>query len=200
MSLSKAEAARLNGKKGGRPRKDRATDTLPALSPSVSVHKTHETHETQRTHGTHPLLNACTRKEQAFLLALLADPQQNQTKAYESVFKAKGDSARANAAKCLAKDRVRKAWDALRGVVADAVVDEAISTALERRQLLTKLQRDAEVHPLARLKAVDIHNKMDGDYVKDQPLPGQAPAGPVELRITVIQSQTNQAVVVQASA
>lgn len=116
--------------------------------------------------SVNPLLGKCTRKEQAFILNLLADPTGNQTHAYERAgFKARGDSARANAAKCLAKDRCRAAFDSLRTQMLAGEELKAIADATERRAWLTKMMRDGEAHPIVRLKAVDIQNRMDGLYM-----------------------------------
>jgi hypothetical protein len=41
----------------------------------------------------------------------------------------------------------------------------AVATATERRVMLTAMQRDLTEDSLGRLKAVDLHNKMDGLYV-----------------------------------
>lgn len=101
------------------------------------------------------------------MLALLADPETNQTKAYESAgFTARGESASANAARLLGKDRVRAAYVALRGVVAESVVGAAIATLEEKRGILTTLARDVGVHPLARIRAIDVDNKVEGVYIE----------------------------------
>lgn len=127
-----------------------------------------------------PLLALCTRKQQAFILNLLADPQGNQTRAYEAAgFKARGDSAAANAAKCLRNDRVRAAFDSLRNAALAGEESKAIATATERREMLTKVMRDREMHPIARLKAVDIHNKMDGEYVERHEVEHRVPGSVV---------------------
>lgn len=149
----------------GRPRR---TQKAPAQAPQSVAPAQAEAPPAQPTPAEpNPLLAKCTRREQVFILNLLGDPEGNQTRAYErSGFKARGASAAANAAKCLKKDRVRAAFDSLRGEVIEAAKSKAIADATERRTLLTTLQRDTAVHPLARIRAIDVHNKMDGEYVE----------------------------------
>lgn len=176
MALSKAEAARLNGKKGGRPRKPRETSAPAPVSAAT------ETHTTDKP-TVHPLLAKCTARERKFILALVATPT-NQTKAYETAFTAKGDSARANAAKCLAKDRVRKAYEALSGQVLAAEQDDAIADAIERRRILTFWARKKK-NPVAAIKSVDVMNKMDGVYIQKHEHSGavQVVASPADERL-----------------
>ena len=77
---------------------------------------------------THPLF-ALPAKQQQFVLTLLADPKRNQTKAYEKVYKAKGESAAANAARLLGNDRVKAAYDALNTQVVEKAIVKAELTA-----------------------------------------------------------------------
>lgn len=44
--------------------------------------------------------------------------------------------------------------------------NQNIADAQERREFLTTMQRDPTAHPIARLKAADILNKMDGQYLQ----------------------------------
>lgn len=156
------------GRKRTKPQKPRVTRDAakPAAVAPPSVESTPEA-SVNLAATVNPLLVACTRKEQAFLLNLIADPEGNQTRAYERAgFKARGDSARANAAKCLAKDRVRAAFESLHRAILEGKQSKAIADATERREFLTLMQRDTAAHPFVRLKATDLHNKMDGVYIE----------------------------------
>lgn len=59
----------------------------------------------------------------------------------------------------------------------------AIADATERRERLSMMFRDKKGHPLARLKAADILNKMDGIYVTKHVGPD---GGPIQADITTI--------------
>lgn len=55
----------------------------------------------------------------------------------------------------------------------DAIVNQpiverhgTIADATERRERLSAIFRDETAHPIARLKAADILNKMDGEYIE----------------------------------
>ena len=94
----------------------------------------------------HSLLAKCSRREQLYILELLKDPQRNQTQAYERAgFQARGDSARANAAKCLAKNRVRAAYEAL--------------LAEQTRKALA----DAQLTATDVMRAIARHVRADGE-------------------------------------
>ena len=48
----------------------------------------------------------------------------------------------------------------------DAAATKAILTGQERMIILSNIATDVEMHPKQRMQAIDILNKMDGDYVK----------------------------------
>lgn len=73
-------------------------------------------------------------------------------------------SAKVTASRLLTKANVKAAIDTRRS----RAIDVAIADQRERRELLTTMARDPEMHPLARLKGVDLLNKMDGLYVVKQ--------------------------------
>lgn len=77
------------------------------------------------------LLHKCTRKEQAFILLLVADPTMSHRDAYMKAgfTPSSPESADANASKCLRKDQVREALDALRQPVLAKAVEEAELTS-----------------------------------------------------------------------
>lgn len=59
-------------------------------------------------------------------------------------------------------------------VEAERVVEQkTIADAAERRTLLTGMARDTDEQPVARLKAVDILNKMDGLYIQKHEISGK---------------------------
>ena len=77
--------------------------------------------------------------------------------------------------RCLRKPRVRAAYDAVREATLRYQAAGAIATATERREMLTAIQRDLTEHSLVRIKAAELHNKMDGLYVtkvqSEEPVP-----------------------------
>jgi phage terminase small subunit len=78
-------------------------------------------------------------------------------------------SAKVTGCRLLKKPEIRDALEghrqAIEGQVA-VVTAVAIADAVERRQVLSLVFRDKEMHPLARLKACDILNRMDGLYIQ----------------------------------
>ena len=48
----------------------------------------------------------------------------------------------------------------------DAAANDAIINRQERMIILSDIATDVEMHPKQRMQAIDILNKMDGDYVK----------------------------------
>jgi len=79
------------------------------------------------------LLVKCTRRERAFILVLMKDPERNQRRAYEAVYKARGGSADSNASRLLKKDQVKAAYGAL---VKQLVEDEIVDARLVLREML----------------------------------------------------------------
>lgn len=104
--------------------------------------------------------DALTPKEVAFVREYLKSG--NKTEAYINAgFACARASASANAGRLIKKDRVQRALT----VGAEVQQSQAIADATERRETLTVMLRDGEAHPIARLKAADILNKMDGLYI-----------------------------------
>ena len=64
------------------------------------------------------------------------------------------------------------------------LVKSTIADATERRETLSTMFRDKKAHPIARLKAADILNKMDGVYVTKLSGPD---GGPVQTTVTKIE-------------
>ena len=48
----------------------------------------------------------------------------------------------------------------------DAAASKAVINRQERMIILSNIATDVEMHPKQRMQAIDILNKMDGDYVK----------------------------------
>ncbi len=71
-------------------------------------------------------------------------------------------NARAQASRLLTKANIRAAIANIEHKAEAA----SIADARERRELLTTFARNPNEHPLARLRAIDIQNKMDGLYVQ----------------------------------
>lgn len=146
--MTKSEAARLNGKRGGRPRK--ADSTREPVTPKPTETQPLKTHETQAAAAgaqTHPLLARCTRHEQAFILELLADPKLNQRAAYyKAGFKAKNDvTADTQASYVLRKPQVRAAYDALQA----------------ERAARFEVRHDRVLQELARIAFADVRELFD---------------------------------------
>lgn len=76
------------------------------------------------------LLKKCTARQQAFVLALLADPEHNQAAAYRKAgYQTKGDGARNNAGRLMSNDHVRQAYETLLAEAAAKVLPEIELTA-----------------------------------------------------------------------
>lgn len=120
-----------------------------------------------------------SQRERAFVVAFVGEAAGNATKAAILAGYRKA-SARFQGCR-LAKRRNIAAKIATLLTEAQHAAQEAhaaeeaatIADVVERRTLLTTIARDTEQHPLARIKAVDIHNKMDGIYVQKHELSGK---------------------------
>lgn len=107
------------------------------------------------------MTNKLSEKERRFVDAYLGKAAGNGKQAAIAA----GYSARS--AEVTGSRLIRKA-----NVVAElekrrlSLVKASIADATERREIMTSMLRDKEGHPLARLKATDILNKMDGVYIQ----------------------------------
>lgn len=99
-----------------------------------------------------------SRREQRFVVEYIVDGNATQA-AIRAGYSAR--TARSIGSENLTKPDIAAAVRQALGEVAAAT----IADAKERRETLTGMLRDADAHPLARLKAADILNKMDGLYV-----------------------------------
>ena len=103
-----------------------------------------------------------TPKQEAFVQNILQG--MNQADAYRSAYSCKNMSDNAiyvNASKLAADAKVALRLRELR----DELAKPSIMTAQERLEWLTKRIEDEEVDINAKLKAIDIMNKMQGEYV-----------------------------------
>lgn len=71
-------------------------------------------------------------------------------------------AARVQAAHLIKRPNIIKAMDAWRAKLDAATVADL----RERRQILTQIERDPEVAHGDRIRAIDVHNKMDAAYVE----------------------------------
>lgn len=113
--MTKSEAAKLNGKKGGRPRKHKGD--APKSTPVQETHATQETHETHEAPVTAapPLENpfGLTPRELLFVEAYCGVANFNASDAYRAAgYEGKPASVSANAARLIGSDRVSKAVSA----------------------------------------------------------------------------------------
>jgi phage terminase small subunit len=104
-----------------------------------------------------------TPKQEAFVQNILQG--MNQADAYRSAYNCKNMSDNAiyvNASKLAADAKVTLRLKELRNELAKP----SIMTAQERLEWLTERIADEEVDINAKLKAIDIMNKMQGEYVQ----------------------------------
>lgn len=90
------------------------------------------------------LLRACTGREQAFILELVAHPDLTHREAFRRAGYCKGsadNSLDANAAKVLKRDRVQKALIALRTVALESKVAAVVMTGEEALERLSTFAR-----------------------------------------------------------
>ena len=103
-----------------------------------------------------------TPKQEAFVQNIIQG--MNQADAYRSAYSCKNMSDNAiyvNASKLAADAKVTLRIKELR----DELAKPSIMTAQERLEWLTQRIEDDEVDINAKLKAIDIMNKMQGEYV-----------------------------------
>ena len=77
-------------------------------------------------------------------------------------------SAKVTACELLKRADIRAAIEAEKAALPSQTLTEkhgTIADATKRRETLSGIFLDVEAHPIARLKAVDILNKMDGLYL-----------------------------------
>lgn len=102
----------------------------------------------------------------------------NATKAYKRAGydTSKNGATRANASRLLTYDSVQKRLEELR----QKAENKEILSASQIRALLTNIATDKESSKLEVMKALDILNKMNGEYITKAQITG-ADGGPVEI-------------------
>ena len=104
-----------------------------------------------------------TAKQEAFCQNIIQG--MSQADAYRSAYDASKMSDKTvheKASLLASQDKVRARLTELR----DKLANEKIMTAQERLQWLTELVKSQEASNSDKLKALDIMNKMDGEYVQ----------------------------------
>ena len=104
-----------------------------------------------------------TAQQEAFVQNILQG--MSQADAYRSAYDAKNMSDKTiheRASVLASQDKVKTRLKELR----DKLANEKIMTAQERLQWLTELVKSQEASNTDKLKALDIMNKMDGEYVQ----------------------------------
>lgn len=104
-----------------------------------------------------------TAKQEAFCQNIIQG--MSQADAYRSAYDAKKMSDKTiheRASVLASQDKVKTRLTELR----DKLANEKIMTAQERLQWLTELIKSQEASNTDKLKALDIMNKMDGEYVQ----------------------------------
>jgi hypothetical protein len=108
-----------------------------------------------------PLKNV---NQEAFVRALLEGKTQKDAylEAFPRSVNWKRDSVIQEACKLAHKPEVRKRYREL----LDEAAMESVMTRAERMKMLSGMAQDDSLYAKARMQAVDILNKMDGEYVK----------------------------------
>ena len=104
-----------------------------------------------------------TAKQEAFVQNIIQG--MSQADAYRSAYDASKMSDKTvheKASLLASQDKVRARLTELR----DKLANEKIMTAQERLQWLTELVKSQDASNTDKLKALDIMNKMDGEYVQ----------------------------------
>src|SRR5687767_13767197 len=113
------------------------------------------------------LLKKCTARQQAFILALLADPEHNQAAAYRKAgYQTNGDGARNNAGRLMSNDHVRRAYETLLAEAAEKVLPEIELTVKDVLYAIARHVRadgHADVRDLFDTKGnlKDVHSLTD---------------------------------------
>ncbi len=104
-----------------------------------------------------------TPKQEVFVNALVKGSSQRQAyiEAYPNAAKWKDESVDAKACYLLKTDKVQKRYQEL----LKKAEDEAIMSAVERKRFLTGVIKGEKISTSDRLKALDLLNKMDGQYI-----------------------------------
>jgi len=104
-----------------------------------------------------------TPKQEIFVASLVKGNSQRQAyiEAYPNAAKWKEESIDSKASNLLKRDKV---WTRYEELLKKAE-DESILTAIERKRWLTSVIKAEKVTTSDKLKALDLLNKMDGQYI-----------------------------------
>lgn len=103
-------------------------------------------------------------KHEAFIQAIMQGKSQRQAYiiAYPNAAKWKPESVDAKASLLFNDDKVQIRYNELQKIA----LSKAIMSREERMLTLSDIALDPTMPPKSRMQAIDILNKMDGDYVK----------------------------------
>jgi len=104
-----------------------------------------------------------TPKQEIFVASLVKGNSQRQAyiEAYPNAAKWKGESVDSKASNLLKTDKVQTRYQEL----LKKAEDESILTAVERKRWLTSVIKGEKITTADKLKALDLLNKMDGQYI-----------------------------------
>lgn len=104
-----------------------------------------------------------TPKQEIFVASLVKGNSQRQAyiEAYPNAAKWKEESIDSKASNLLKRDKV---WTRYEELLKKAE-DESILTAVERKRWLTSVIKGEKITTADKLKALDLLNKMDGQYI-----------------------------------
>lgn len=99
-----------------------------------------------------------------FVMNLIAGKSQRNAyiDAYPNSAAWKPSSVDTEASRLFRRDDVRERYNELMG----AVSMQGVLTRADKMKILADMATDEELYPKARMQAIDLLNKMDGDYVK----------------------------------
>lgn len=104
-----------------------------------------------------------TPKQEIFVASLVKGNSQRQAyiEAYPNAAKWKDESVDSKASNLLKTDKVQTRYQEL----LKKAEDESILTAVERKRWLTSVIKGEKITTADKLKALDLLNKMDGQYI-----------------------------------
>ena len=110
------------------------------------------------------MFQVLTPKQEIFVASLVKGNSQRQAyiEAYPNAAKWKDESVDAKACYLLRTDKVQIRYQEL----LKKAEDEAIMSAVERKRFLTGVIKGEKISTSDRLKALDLLNKMDGQYIE----------------------------------
>ena len=89
-------------------------------------------------------------------------------------------SAEVSASKLLKKVEIQRRIAELKGIVQKSVQDNLVMTVQGKREKLAEIINDPDANVFAKMKAIDIDNKMEGIYITKTQLSG-ADGGAIQI-------------------